>query len=1034
MSLLPDPSGPTPTKPVSSASSATPSSSSRPRRSIVLPARLGSTPPTHPRPPSSSTSSKPPHSHPTTSTTSAASVVPMETEEESGPATKNPLFSLPMLKKQPSPSTPPKPIPASSSNNTNAAGVVQGDDDQCPSCLGPVVPTPVLVGGGGGGGKGKGKEKPKGELLWICCEMCESWYHYACVRTRSQGVPEALGPDTGHWNKELNMIDKWYCTNCASDSNVATLKKSAKPPTARKSARPKPSLNYLDLHLHSSSDPNNPSSSFSSLDGGGGIGGNDWPSRFADYETKGKITLGGYVEMRGEEVQKEAIGTREDWEEEEVGVMACPVVARAVDGAEGLEREVVKMGGEMPDARELTVRGIAELNGPDTPVEVVDVANQSSSKLVPGTNSPWTLGAWASYYDTPADKKPGTFNIISYEITGTPLAKMVKPPRIVSELDWVDRFWPQGDKLGVHRPKVQLYCLMSPSGCFTDWHVDFAGSSVYYHILKGSKVFWFIRPTKHNLDAYARWSDSANQSTAWLGDQVDKVWKIVLGPGDTMIIPSGWIHAVYTPSDSLVFGGNFLHSYDVRTQIRMRDIEIATKVPQKFRFPRFTRLCWYVAEHYLRDLQAHQKLRPITAKATKSHVELKTEPSASSSSLPPNSSEPFSPRLLDNILVLASFLVRQVRHRERGTGGDGAGEKETDTVPWEKVKDPAGLARELRWRAKLARGEESEDENDAEERELGAAKVGKGKKGKGKLVEEREREESVDAAGGGGSSKRRRVEDSVGASSSRSDSKLFAPAKRPWDGSEFTPPVISTRRVDLARPGSNSSAPVAATETTRQEMQVQTRQRFEPNGEIAVEISTASRTIVKLVWEAAPAPRPPPPAARAPALARAPVARRVEAPAPPPPAPTVAVAAPPPPPPPAPAPAPVPQPQDLLQLRPHHHEESGVYLNGVNSPNLNLNHLNGEWNAHANGSGSGNGSDYLHFGDGPEVELSMDVDVQQHPPSSSSMGGLPHLEAPSAGLVSSPFGYGMLGAAFGGGGEGGREWSASSSSGETGGV
>ena len=67
---------------------------------------------------------------------------------------------------------------------------------------------------------------------------------------------------------------------------------------------------------------------------------------------------------------------------------------------------------------------------------------------------------------------------------------------------------------------------------------------MYYHILKGSKVFWFIRPTKANLDAYAQWSDSANQDTAWLGDKVDKVTKIILNPGDTMIIPAGVIHAV----------------------------------------------------------------------------------------------------------------------------------------------------------------------------------------------------------------------------------------------------------------------------------------------------------------------------------------------------------------------------------------------------------------------------------------------------------------------------------------------------------
>lgn len=37
-------------------------------------------------------------------------------------------------------------------------------------------------------------------------------------------------------------------------------------------------------------------------------------------------------------------------------------------------------------------------------------------------------------------------------------------------------------------PKVQKYCLMSVKGCYTDFHIDFGGTSVWYHILKGSKV------------------------------------------------------------------------------------------------------------------------------------------------------------------------------------------------------------------------------------------------------------------------------------------------------------------------------------------------------------------------------------------------------------------------------------------------------------------------------------------------------------------------------------------------------------------
>lgn len=31
-----------------------------------------------------------------------------------------------------------------------------------------------------------------------------------------------------------------------------------------------------------------------------------------------------------------------------------------------------------------------------------------------------------------------------------------------------------------------------------------------------------------------------------------------------MIIPTGWIHGVYTPKDTLVIGGNFLHGLIIR--------------------------------------------------------------------------------------------------------------------------------------------------------------------------------------------------------------------------------------------------------------------------------------------------------------------------------------------------------------------------------------------------------------------------------------------------------------------------------------
>ncbi|XP_030041680.1 lysine-specific demethylase 2A isoform X2 [Microcaecilia unicolor] len=148
-------------------------------------------------------------------------------------------------------------------------------------------------------------------------------------------------------------------------------------------------------------------------------------------------------------------------------------------------------------------------------------------------------------------------------------------------------------------PKVQKYCLMSVRGCYTDFHVDFGGTSVWYHILRGGKVFWLIPPTTHNLEMYENWLLSGKQGDIFLGDRVAECQRIELQQGYTFVIPSGWIHAVFTPVDTLVFGGNFLHSFNIPMQLRIYSIEDRTRVPNKFRYPFYYEMCWYVLERYV---------------------------------------------------------------------------------------------------------------------------------------------------------------------------------------------------------------------------------------------------------------------------------------------------------------------------------------------------------------------------------------------------------------------------------------------------
>lgn len=91
-------------------------------------------------------------------------------------------------------------------------------------------------------------------------------------------------------------------------------------------------------------------------------------------------------------------------------------------------------------------------------------------------------------------------------------------------------------------------------------------------------MFWLIPPTEHNLDLYERWVLSGKQSDIFFGDTVEKCARIVLHEGNTFFIPTAWIHAVYTPLDSLVFGGNFLHSYGIDKQLKIAQVEDSTKV------------------------------------------------------------------------------------------------------------------------------------------------------------------------------------------------------------------------------------------------------------------------------------------------------------------------------------------------------------------------------------------------------------------------------------------------------------------------
>ena len=82
---------------------------------------------------------------------------------------------------------------------------------------------------------------------------------------------------------------------------------------------------------------------------------------------------------------------------------------------------------------------------------------------------------------------------------------------------------------------------MSVEKCYTDFHIDFGGSSVWYHILQGKKVFFLIPPADENLKKYEQWVLSGKQADVFFGDTVEKCQRFELSAGATFFIPSGQV-------------------------------------------------------------------------------------------------------------------------------------------------------------------------------------------------------------------------------------------------------------------------------------------------------------------------------------------------------------------------------------------------------------------------------------------------------------------------------------------------------------
>lgn len=511
---------------------------------------------------------------------------------------------------------------------------------------------------------------PTGETTtpWLGCEACKRWFHLPCAGFKDQ--------------QEVQAVDKYICKDCTPIHGETTF--------VRKSSRPRHAIDYAGLNegvVKSSAVTTMHHYVPKFKDGSIAFRPDDFArirpellteELWENMTDKRPFVVPACWNPRFGRHDKNQETVMTDAQTSEIASDAEPslISADKYETVIDLDQDYLDM--VMP--QNLTVQKVAELYGPDEPVPVIDVKSQ-------GEKGKFTLQQWADYYDAPEKKQ--IRNVISLEVSNSRLGRLIRRPKVVRDIDLEDQVWDAESRQVSNKKPVQFYCLMSVEDSYTDFHIDFGGSSVYYHILKGVKTFCFIPPEERYLKRYEDWCLSDTQSETWLGDLCNgNVTRVDLYEGDTAFIPAGWIHSVWTPKDSLVIGGNFLTRYDLEMQIKVQQIEKVTKVPPRYRYPFFQKVMWYtmikyleddpVPEHIIEEFKRDPEYRYLRANPIwKQHL-------APSPSEEPDDAEynarHYSRNELGGLLALRDFIYRTARIYADLPVDNPPNKKQTDSV------------------------------------------------------------------------------------------------------------------------------------------------------------------------------------------------------------------------------------------------------------------------------------------------------------------------------------------------------------------
>lgn len=434
--------------------------------------------------------------------------------------------------------------------------------------------------------------------LWVQCSLCPQWVHVSCIPLKH--IQDQDGNQIKEYPQSSNEISYFQCDSHDGDGKLITKtnnkekgkKRSASeevaspPPRKRYGLRRKQQIDYIALNE-----------------------GDDKKLKKVHPHTEAFLKCFAKWENNSNLIDSNKLN-------DQFFELNEPLKIKDPENS-GMKLPDPKDLGLTDEQRSLNVQDITQTLGGDTPVDVMDIQSQQNER--------WTLSQWNQYFsETPMDQRDRIRNVISLEVSHFDDKFHIDRPTAVDANDLVNIVWEQIGDNSDPKPKVTRYILMSSGNSYTDFHLDFAGTSVYYNLVSGIKKFILFPPTEHNIKVYTDWCQDINQNLIFLGDLLEDGIAMQLNAGDLFMLPSGWIHAVYTPVDSLIVGGNFLTVRDIEMQLQVVQVERSTKVPKRFTFPMFDMVMGKTCEWALSSnvQNSHQKLSRETLVALHNYMKL----------------------------------------------------------------------------------------------------------------------------------------------------------------------------------------------------------------------------------------------------------------------------------------------------------------------------------------------------------------------------------------------------------------------------